>query len=225
MPTKGYRPLASDFPFVTTYNYAENSPIAFIDLWGLQKAPPPMLRGGLNASVKGGMTGFQVKFLGARAGTTVSTAEHDMVGVSFGGDSQEGVEFSPTFFNTTTEKTGISGGEIFGGELSQTDDHETDVTTQKAVISLGFFNIINEKVMDSDGNTQRNTFVGIEFGVSNGIVIGFDLSANIEVNLSTTYVPADYKKPEEELGVSKQDNTRVELMVVPVNGEELKIDK
>lgn len=33
----GVDPIAEDFPWVTTYNYAENEPIANIDLWGLQK--------------------------------------------------------------------------------------------------------------------------------------------------------------------------------------------
>jgi hypothetical protein len=32
-------PLAADFPWVTPFNYAENSPIAHIDLWGLQAFP------------------------------------------------------------------------------------------------------------------------------------------------------------------------------------------
>ena len=30
-------PIASDFPHVTTYNYAENEPVGHIDLWGLQQ--------------------------------------------------------------------------------------------------------------------------------------------------------------------------------------------
>jgi len=41
----GVDPIASQFPHVTTYNYAENSPIRYIDLWGLQKADPPLLVG------------------------------------------------------------------------------------------------------------------------------------------------------------------------------------
>lgn len=32
-------PIAEDFYHVTPYNYAENSPIANVDLWGLQKLP------------------------------------------------------------------------------------------------------------------------------------------------------------------------------------------
>ena len=32
-------PLAEKFPYVTTYNYAENEPIKNIDLWGLQALP------------------------------------------------------------------------------------------------------------------------------------------------------------------------------------------
>jgi RHS repeat-associated protein len=35
-------PLADTFNFVTPYNYAENEPVAHIDLWGLQKLKPNM---------------------------------------------------------------------------------------------------------------------------------------------------------------------------------------
>jgi RHS repeat-associated protein len=35
-------PLADTFNFVTPYNYAENEPVAHIDLWGLQKYKPNM---------------------------------------------------------------------------------------------------------------------------------------------------------------------------------------
>jgi len=37
----GVDPIADQFPHVTTFNYAENEPVAHIDLWGLQKADPP----------------------------------------------------------------------------------------------------------------------------------------------------------------------------------------
>ena len=33
----GVDPIADEFPWVNPFNYAENSPIANIDLWGLQK--------------------------------------------------------------------------------------------------------------------------------------------------------------------------------------------
>jgi RHS repeat-associated protein len=33
----GVDPIADQFAFVTTYNYAENEPVANVDLWGLQK--------------------------------------------------------------------------------------------------------------------------------------------------------------------------------------------
>ena len=33
----GVDPLADQFPWVSTYNYAENEPVANIDLWGLQR--------------------------------------------------------------------------------------------------------------------------------------------------------------------------------------------
>jgi len=34
-------PIADQFAHVSVYNYAENEPIAHVDLWGLQKADPP----------------------------------------------------------------------------------------------------------------------------------------------------------------------------------------
>jgi RHS repeat-associated protein len=36
----GVDPISDQFPHVTTYNYAENEPVAHIDLWGLQKYKP-----------------------------------------------------------------------------------------------------------------------------------------------------------------------------------------
>ena len=42
----GVDPIADQFPHVTTYNYAENEPIAHIDLWGLQKVLAIMYHGG-----------------------------------------------------------------------------------------------------------------------------------------------------------------------------------
>lgn len=36
----GVDPISDKFPHVSTYNYAENEPVAHIDLWGLQKAKP-----------------------------------------------------------------------------------------------------------------------------------------------------------------------------------------
>ena len=36
----GVDPIAAEFAHVSGYNYAENSPIAYIDLWGLQRALP-----------------------------------------------------------------------------------------------------------------------------------------------------------------------------------------
>ena len=38
----GVDPAADQFPWVSTYNYAENEPVANIDLWGLQKYKPQM---------------------------------------------------------------------------------------------------------------------------------------------------------------------------------------
>ncbi len=36
----GVDPISDQFAHVSTYNYAENMPIRFIDLWGLQAAFP-----------------------------------------------------------------------------------------------------------------------------------------------------------------------------------------
>ncbi len=38
----GVDPISDQFPHVSTYNYAENEPIANIDLWGLQRYRPNM---------------------------------------------------------------------------------------------------------------------------------------------------------------------------------------
>jgi RHS repeat-associated protein len=60
----GVDPIAEQYPFVTTYNYAEDSPIANIDLWGLQKftVTPQMVTGGLwyNAGVYSNADGIRM---------------------------------------------------------------------------------------------------------------------------------------------------------------------
>ncbi|MCB0596784.1 MAG: RHS repeat-associated core domain-containing protein [Lewinellaceae bacterium] len=38
----GVDPIAAQFAWVSTYNYAENEPVGHIDLWGLQKYKPKM---------------------------------------------------------------------------------------------------------------------------------------------------------------------------------------
>ena len=37
-------PISDQFPWVSTFNYAENEPVGHIDLWGLQKYKPKMKR-------------------------------------------------------------------------------------------------------------------------------------------------------------------------------------
>ncbi|MEN0049551.1 MAG: RHS repeat-associated core domain-containing protein [Bacteroidota bacterium] len=56
-------PISEQFPFVTPYNYAENSPIAHIDLWGLQKAKP--LRPGETTKMKQQREAFDRAAMGA----------------------------------------------------------------------------------------------------------------------------------------------------------------
>ena len=40
-------PLAAEFAWVSPFNYAENEPVGHIDLWGLQKADPVTVSGGI----------------------------------------------------------------------------------------------------------------------------------------------------------------------------------
>ena len=42
----GVDPISDQFAWVSTYNYAENEPIAHIDLWGLQKVLAVFFHGG-----------------------------------------------------------------------------------------------------------------------------------------------------------------------------------
>ncbi len=54
-------PIASDFAFVTPYNYAENEPVANIDLWGLQKVSSSILNKASN-TLKGVNEGLQQRY-------------------------------------------------------------------------------------------------------------------------------------------------------------------
>lgn len=69
-------PLAREFPWVTPYNYAENSPIAFIDIYGLQKFLAITL-------------GSDVRYRGANLVLKVPDAEH--TNISANSSAKEGI--------------------------------------------------------------------------------------------------------------------------------------
>jgi len=102
----GVDPISDQFPHVTIYNYAENSPIAHIDLWGLQAVffqvtgrigvsgsviPGPTVSGalGVAADLKGNVMVYHAESgglgFGAYAGGGVEG------GVNFGVDNVDGL--------------------------------------------------------------------------------------------------------------------------------------
>jgi RHS repeat-associated protein len=69
-------PLIDTFHFVTGYNYAENEPVANIDLWGLQQADPPYQRTNAEKSYE------NVKLMARATGEIASNTELGLLGLT-----------------------------------------------------------------------------------------------------------------------------------------------
>jgi hypothetical protein len=113
-------------------------------------------------------------------------------------------------FSNNEETYGVSGGKVFGGEISATINTETGESTQNSTANLGPFFLKNEVTKDADGNNTSNQYMGVSFGVSAGVFIGYDISLTIEGNISRTNVP-EGEVAREAPSVLPQDNTRVIL--------------
>jgi len=215
----GVDPVANQFAWVNPYNYAENSPVRYVDLWGLQKGEAPLLRGSLRAAAVAGLTGLEVNLLGAKSGVEVCTGCADILSINAEADNKNGASADVTvFFNDNKETFGVSGGDIFGGELSFTFEEagESPASTFTTSVNLGLFYIKNELTTDSEGNTENNQYLGIDFGVSAGAFLGFDISASLEFNITPGDPPEGWN-PEEPSNIAPQDNTRVNIPILNID--------
>ena len=207
----GVDPISDQFPHVSTYNYAENSPIRYIDLWGLQKAEPPMFRANAKAALTGGHTGGEINFFGVKIGGTVSAGGQDILGASIDYDDQNGGQLNGTYFDSTEEKFGVSGGKLAGGEISATFDSENPGLTTNVKLTLGLANLNFETTTDEEGNSSTNTYLGIEIGINGGFIYGFKLSGSAEMNITSQGSP---DIPENNSTETARDNTTVILPVL-----------
>ena len=202
-------PIAEQFPWVSPFNYAENEPVAHIDLHGLQKADPPFFKASGHLGITAGESGLEVNLLGSKTGMTIMTGSTDIIGGSVSFDSNSGFSSDGSFLFSNNEETfGISGGDIFGGELSATLNSETGESTITTSASLGLFSLRNEFSKDADGNTENNQFLSLEFGVNAGLILGFDASISIDINITPTNQPVE-ETNNEQLNQIQQDNTKV----------------
>ena len=212
----GVDPIAEDFAFVTPYNYAENSPVRFIDLWGLQKADPPTYRASGHAGVTGGELGFEVDALGTKIGGTAKVASSDLVGVTVNSDDINGTVVEPSVLYLGDKTLGISGGYGVGIELAITGHKETGGSTSTVTLNAGLFYLKNEFTTDSEGNEDHTEWLGLSLGANAGIgIIGIDLSGSVEISITPPrgLPPGENGPPSTD---AEQDNTQVD-MIIPEN--------
>ena len=182
---EGPDPISSQFPHVNSYNYAENSPVAFIDLWGLQRAKPPLLRGTISGSITQESSGFEVNAFGAKTGATFNIDANDLIGGSLSFDTNEGFTTDGSYFNSTESNFGVSAGDIFGVEVNLTVDTENDESTLSSSLSLGLFTLENVSTLDDNGQiVESDNFLNISFGIKTGFILGVDLSLSFSMHLS-----------------------------------------
>jgi RHS repeat-associated protein len=155
----GVDPLADTFAFVTPYNYAENSPIANVDLWGLQAVPFQGVMGTFDKTGYSKMVDRQNKaieqidyvgvsysgnaFVGGGGGGDINLAyvKGDGVFVNFtgktgpGGDVSHGIKFTIGYYSGKGKPTAKSttGPAIYedGGALSVTVGSSHDLSVSK----------------------------------------------------------------------------------------------
>jgi RHS repeat-associated protein len=163
-------PLIDTFHFVTGYNYAENEPVAHIDLWGLQKVS-------FQANFTQGTYGADIRLLGSKSGATTTVDGRRLLGVDYSSD--EG--FSGNALNDES-KLGLSGGTAVGGEASMVKSNDTGETTTEVKAELGPINFKTTTVKDKDGNTTTTTSYGISLGVEAGFgLLGFKVELNLDI--------------------------------------------
>ncbi len=91
-------PLADKFPHVNVFNYAENSPIAHIDLWGLQAVFFQVAgRVGLSGSVIPGPTASAAVGVAIDAKANVLVYHTESAGAGFGAFAGAGAEVGVNF--------------------------------------------------------------------------------------------------------------------------------
>jgi len=212
----GVDPLADKFAWVNPFNYAENEPIANIDLWGLQKTKAPSIKSSFHAGIVVGQTGYEFKALGSKVGGTLYHGSADLLGVSASYDDNNGTDVNAAVFTKNSqEKYGISAGDVFGGELSISPNNDGAGFTQTTKANLLLLTASNEFTKDSEGNTDNNQYIGLDFGISAGFILAFDISFSVDVNV-TNSTPEGWKPtpPDNTVPI---DNTKVEIITFPID--------
>lgn len=209
----GLDPISEQFPELSTFNYAENSPIRFIDLHGLQKENPPLFRASGHLGITAGESGFELNIFGSKTGATIMTGSTDFIGGSLSLDSESGFSSGGSLFFSSSEETfGISAGDVFGGEISATIDTETGVSTVKTSVSLGLFSIRNESSIDDEGNSINRQFLNLEFGANAGFIFGIDASVSLDINITPINNQEVIKL--DNVNQIQRDNTQVHIPIL-----------
>jgi RHS repeat-associated protein len=144
-------PLIDTFHFVTGYNYAENEPVAHIDLWGLQavsatKSPSALMQAGENLEFTGDLWGkAQVAAQGGLAVATVVAPEAIVV-------------TAPTFvWVTGVVGTASSVTEFSGKALQHLDKEINGIATPKDRVNLVFDGVMEFAVPEVIEQTLKET--------------------------------------------------------------------
>jgi len=170
----GVDPISDQFAFVSTYNYAENSPIKFIDLHGLQAAPPSDDRlkdtRTVNISIQREIQ--KVKKTGYFTTTTTNTGEFEEIG---------NVQVKVNMYTSV----GVD------GEIGTSDDITKVDPTENPIVDVNID--ANSGIDITNDDIRVNTTGTYTDGGS-----AFDIS--IQLNLSGP-IPSDGKGTESGIGI------------------------
>ncbi|MEM9549309.1 MAG: RHS repeat-associated core domain-containing protein, partial [Bacteroidota bacterium] len=215
-------PIADQFPHVSGFNYAENEPIANIDLHGLQKVNY-RLRGEINLTQ--GVFGAEAKLLGAKVGGTVKVNARNLASAELGVDSESG-GFASANGAENSSTIGVSYGELLGVAVEHTYDRDSKTSSTSLSQNLGILENKDEVVTDSDGNkkTTNTKSIGISGSAGTGF-LGIEGGIYLEAVTSTDGASTEEGNALIDSGV-QADNTRttlhVEKLKLPTNPTQIK---
>jgi uncharacterized protein RhaS with RHS repeats len=164
----GVDPIADEFAWVNTYNYAENEPVANIDLHGLQKWPAT---GGANAGLNYIGEGFRMMF---------QAAAHEI-------DSWK-ASVSHTHNQPLSKVKHSSGTGGFSHEVKFSTESSLSAQTHFEQIFVNSGNnevVINEPLLDVQVQNSTNIIVENSAGLDLGKHLSINLVETIQIDWAT----------------------------------------
>ena len=230
----GVDPIADEFAHVSTYNYAENEPIANIDLWGLQKVSihtnsfAPFNTFGGPYRGDGTNRGFQANAgastrIGAQINIDASSTGVSLVGdpQAIGSESHNTLTGSSTFSEAAFESFSLKDGTL-NFHVSGNNDlvpGSSDIDT-KGNIGISRTDLGEEgSVINFSGTISGDKFPANETFVTDQAGTGVFLGVSGADGNPFTSLPGDNNRKMSSFNIGVQFNSNGNIQGIQYNGQ------